>query len=302
LGINIANHAFKKGELHTMGNKSIELPEIPPNFGDDLHNLQYMDNADLVLFMAGNQFMVMDELLKTFHQVHPEIKRIFYETLPPGLELKQILAGGAKFSDREIRVKPDIYSSVTEDAMKELLNRGCIDNYFTYLHNRIVLMVPEGNSAGIKSVNDLARDNVRISQPGALEDISKYIISMYKEAAGDAFVKKIMDEKRAEGATILTVVHHRETPLRIVKGTVDVGPVWATEVVNARKEGLKVEAVEPGERVDQRDKVNYFITKLKKASNPESADKFLDFIKSSQAQEIYRRYDFVPHFVVHKAK
>jgi hypothetical protein len=111
-----------------------------------------------------------------------------------------------------------------------------------------------------------------------------------------------MDDKRAEGTTILTVVHHRETPLRIVKGTVDVGPVWATEVVNARKEGLRVEAVESGERLDQRDKVNYFITKLKDASNPESADKFLDFIKSSQAQKIYMRYDFVPHFIVHKAK
>jgi molybdate transport system substrate-binding protein len=277
-----------------MVNKSIELPEIPPNFGDDLHNLQYIDNADLVLFMAGNQFMVMDELLKKFHQVHPEIKRIFYETLPPGLELKQILAGGAKFEDGEIRVRPDIYSSVTEDAMKELSNRGYIDNYFIYLHNRIVLMVPEGNPTGIKSVNDLARDDVRISQPGVLEDISKYIISMYKEAAGDAFVKKIMDGKRAEGTTILTVVHHRETPLRIVKGTVDVGPVWATEVVNARKEGLRVEAVEPGERFDQRNKVNYFITKLKNAPNPQSADKFLDFIKSSQAQEIYRKYAFVP--------
>ncbi len=275
---------------------STELPEIPANFDGDLHNLQNLDNAELVLFMAGNQFMVMDELLQAFQQVHPEIQRIFYETLPPGLELKQILAGGAKFGDGQIRVRPDIYSSVTEDAMKELSSKGFIDNYFIYLHNRIVLMVPADNPAGIKIANDLGRDDVRISQPGALEDISRYIIDMYRDAGGDALVKRIVEEKRAEGTTILTVVHHRETPLRMEKRTVDVGPVWSTEVVNARKQGLKVESVEPGERLDQRKKVNYFITKLKNSPNPENADKFLDFIKSALAQEIYRRYGFVPHF------
>lgn len=279
-----------------MKNNDISLPEIPQSFLGDLHNLRYIDNADLILFMAGNQFMVMEELLTRFCKAHPEIEHIFYETLPPGLELKQILAGGARCGDREIRVTPDIYSSVTEDAMKELLSKDLVDNYFMYLHNRIVLMVPEDNPAGITTIHDLSRDNVRISQTGELEDISKYIINMYREAGGDSLVKRILDEKRAEGTTILTLVHHRETPLRIQKGTVDVGPVWATEVVNAIKQGLKVGLVDPGEKLDQRDKVNYFITKLKKAPNPENAKKFLDFIKSKEAQEIYKNYGFVPHF------
>ena len=262
-----------------MSNEFISLPEIPPSRGDDLHGLEYVDNADLVLFMAGNQFMVMDELLNLFQQAYPEIKKIFFETLPPGLELKQILAGAAKFGDKEVRVTPDVYTAVTEDAMKELFHKGHIDDYFVYLHNRIVLMVPEGNPAGIKAVNDLGRDEVRISQPGAMEDITQYITDMYESAGGNALVKKIMDDKRAEGTTILTIVHHRETPLRIKKGTVDVGPVWATEVRNAMDTGLKVEAIEPGEGLDQRDKVNYYIAGLKKAPHPTNAEKFLSFMK-----------------------
>jgi len=52
---------------------------------------------------------------------------------------------------------------------------------------------------------------------------------MYRQAGGDELVHRIMDKKRAEGTTIFTVVHHRETPLRILKKTVDVGPVWATD-------------------------------------------------------------------------
>jgi molybdate transport system substrate-binding protein len=280
-----------------MSNEFISLPEIPLSRGDDLHGLDYMDAADLALFMAGNQFMVMDELLNLFHLAYPEIKNIFYETLPPGLELKQILAGGAKFGDKEIRIMPDVYTAVTEDAMKELFHKGHIYDYFVYLHNRIVLMVPEGNPAGIKTVHDLGRNDVRISQPGSMEDITRYITDMYRNAGGDVLVKKILDDKRAEGTTVLTIVHHRETPLRVKKGTVDVGPVWATEVKNARDTGLKVEAVEPGEDLDQRDKVNYFIAKLKNAPHPENAEKFLNFMKTAQAQEIYRRFGFVPHFV-----
>jgi molybdate transport system substrate-binding protein len=120
---------------------------------------------------------------------------------------------------------------------------------------------------------------------------------MYESAGGKTLVKRIMEEKREEGTTILTIVHHRETPLRIKKGTVDAGPVWATEVINAHTEGLKVEAVEPGENSDQRDKVNYYITRLRKAPHPENAEKFLSFIKTPQAQEIYRRFGFVPHFI-----
>ncbi len=240
--------------------------------------------------------MVMDDLLNEFQKICPEVKKIFYETLPPGLELKQILAGGARFKDTVVDVMPDIYTSVTEDAMKELSTKGCIKDYFIYLHNRIVLMVPEGNPSGIKTVTDLSRDNIRISQPGAMEDISHYIVEMYDKAGGNALVKRIMEEKRAEGTTVFTIVHHRETPLRIKKGTVDAGPVWATEVVNALKDGLKVETIEPGKGLDQRDEVNYFITRLNKAANPENADKFLHFIKSTRAQEIYRRYGFVPHF------
>jgi len=280
-----------------MKKADMSLPEIPQSFLEDLHNLEYIDNADLVLFMAGNQFMVMEELLSVFQKSYPAIERIFYETLPPGLELKQILAGGARCGDRTINIIPDVYSSVTEDAMKELVSKGFVGNYFMYLHNRIVLMVPEGNPAGIMTVQDLGHDEVRISQTGDLEDISKYVTAMYRAAGGDSLVKRILDEKRAEGTTILTIVHHRETPLRIGKGTVDVGPVWATEVFNALKQGLRVEAVDPGAELDQRDNVNYFIAKLRKSRNPENADKFLDFIKSHGAQEIYKKYGFVPHFI-----
>ncbi len=271
-------------------------PVIPPNRKDDLHGIEYREDADLVIFMAGNQFMVMEELLSAFKQEYPSISKIFYETLPPGLELKQILAGGAIFKDELLDTMPDVYSSVNIKAMETLTKHDKVakGDYFIYLHNRITLMVPKENPAKIRGVIDLSRDNVRISQPNPeVEDIAYYIINMYRETGGDPLVYRIMEEKRAEGTTIFTIVHHRETPLRITKGTVDVGPVWATEIFEAKKKGLPIEEVAPGREVDQRDKINYYICRLKEAKHPENAEKFLNFIKTERAKEIYKKYGFI---------
>jgi molybdate transport system substrate-binding protein len=274
-------------------------PVIPPDRGDDLYNLEVADSADLVLFVAGNQFMVMDELVETFRSQYPEVNKIFYETLPPGLELKQILAGGALFKDKLIDVRPDVYASVSEAAMQRLVEKDLISSgdYFLYLHNRIVLMVPKGNPAKIRSVLDLGGSEVRISQPNPkYEDIAFHIMDMYRDAGGEALVRRIMEEKRTEGTTILTTVHHRETPLRIENGEVDVGPVWSTEIKFAQQEKMAVDVVEPGEDLDQREKINYYICSLKGSANPENGAKFLQFIKSSEAQDIYQKYGFIPHF------
>jgi len=274
------------------------LPVIPADRADDLHHLEIADSADLILFMAGNQFMVMKEIVLAFKKEYPDIEKIFYETLPPGLELKQILFGGALFRGGKIAVHADIYSSVNERAMETLGEAGHIikENYHLYLHNRITLMVQKGNPARIKSVADLGRDSIRISQPDpANEDIAFHIIDMYRQAGGDELVHRIMDKKRAEGTTIFTVIHHRETPLRILKKTVDVGPVWATEAIHAKALGLLFDVVEPGEDCDQRNRVNYYICKLRHAPNPENADKFIEFIRSSDAQQIYQKFGFLTH-------
>ena len=275
-----------------------ELPVIPPERGDDLHNLEAAEAADLVLFMAGNQFMAMADIVAAFQRAHPQIGKIFYETLPPGMELKQILAGGAVFQDRLLRVTPDIYSAVSEKAMQQLSAAGHVTpgNYRLYLHNQLSLMVPAGNPTGIATVGDLGRPEIRISQPDpANEDIAHHILDMYRDAGGEHLVHRIMEEKRTAGTTLMTVVHHRETPLRIADGAADVGPVWATEIHHARSLHLPIDEVQPGAPLDQRDRINYYICRLKSAPHPENAQKFLEFILSSAAQAIYTRYGFIPH-------
>ncbi len=272
-----------------------ERPVFPASARADLHGLEHAGDAQLVVFMAGNQFMAMSRLMEAFRERHPEIERVFYETLPPGLELKQILAGGAVFEGREITGSPDVYTAVSASAMESLREAGRVDEWSVYLHNRLSIMVPAGNPAGIKSVEDLGRDGVRVSQPGTMEDISFYIESMYRRAGGEALVRRILEEKRAMGTTCFTIVHHRETPLRLSLGTADAGPVWATEVLNAKEAGQNVSGVDVPEDLDMRDEVSYCAAVLRDAPNPEAGRKFAGFLLSPEAREIFAGYGFVPH-------
>ena len=279
-------------------NATPDMPIIPPERADDLHHLELLDRADLIVFMAGNQFMVMPRLIQAFQEQHPAVRHIFYETLPPGLELKQILSGGALFNGTLLNCYPDVYASVSLSAMKTLENAGHIEpsQYHSYLHNRLTLMVAEGNPKRIGAVKDLARGDVRISQPDPEnEDIAFHIIQMYRSAGGEALVARIMEEKRIRGTTLFTLVHHRETPERLTRGEVDVGPVWSTEWVHAREMGLPFAAVAPGPDLDQRDKINYYICRPNNASHPENAAKFIAFIRSPAAQDIYAAHGFIPH-------
>ena len=58
------------------------LPIIPFERIDDLHNLDIADSSDLVLFMAGNQFMAMQEIVESFQKEYPDIERIFKKPFP----------------------------------------------------------------------------------------------------------------------------------------------------------------------------------------------------------------------------
>jgi molybdate transport system substrate-binding protein len=288
----------KSKELPMSGTAKTRLPVIPADRGQDLLGLEHADQADLVLFMAGNQFMAMPDLLAAFQQTHPEVKRIFCETLPPKMELQQILAGGAMFQDQEITCPPDVYSSVSQGGVEALVQAGLTraEDCFIYLHNRIVLMVTEENPLKISAAQDLAADQVRISQPNPeYEDIAEHIINMYAQAGGQDLVERIMATKRGQGTTMLTTVHHRQTPERVLSGKADVGPVWATEVAHARHQGLPLSGVEVGPELDQRDKVNYYACPIRSGRNQQNGRAFLNFLKTRTAQEILGRFGFTPH-------
>ncbi len=169
-------------------------PRIPDKRADDLHSIVDIDRAELVIFMAGNQFMAMDALVAQFRECCPGIGPIYYETLPPKMELRQILAGGAMFRGRLIDAAADVYTSVSIQGVETLAKAGLVDMdaCFAYLRNRISFMVSAGNPLAIRTVGDLARAGLLISQPSLEhEDIAAHILAMYRQAGGETLARRI---------------------------------------------------------------------------------------------------------------
>jgi ABC-type molybdate transport system substrate-binding protein len=254
--------------------------------------------ADLVMYLAGNQFMVMEELIKDFQTRNPKIKTVYVETIPPGQILKgQILKQG-KINGENTAQNPDVFASVNLGHLKKLKGLGKMDSFMIYTHNKLELMVAKGNPKNIKGARDLGRDDLVQSHPNPLtEGIFKFYgaemlrdLKLYAKVTGNA---KCRGCWAIEGKTWFTKRHHRETPDRIERGMADVGIVWTTEIIEAKKHNRAIDGVAIAASLNKGDKVGYAIGALKNGRNQANALIYLDYLASDIAQKIYAKYGFV---------
>jgi ABC-type molybdate transport system substrate-binding protein len=255
-------------------------------------------SADLVLYLAGNQFMVMEELIRDFLKKHSSIKTVYVETIPPGQILKgQILKQG-KINGQNTAKNPDVFASVNLGHLKKLKQKGVMDKFKIYTHNKLELMIAAGNPKGIKGPKDLGRDDLVQSHPNPLtEGIFKFYgsemlkdMGLHEKITAGAKCKSCWAVK---GKTWFTQRHHRETPNRIESGEADVGIVWTTEVIEAKKHGRKVEGVAIPAPLNKGGKVGYAIGVLKSGRNQANGMHYVGYLKTKAAQAIYAKYGFV---------
>jgi len=263
------------------------VPEV--DFISDLYGNPCM--SDLSIFFNGNQWMILNDLFKSFQKTFPDIEHIFYETLPPGVLAKQIRDGVLNIGTLQINVLPDIYTSGKEE-MQSLKEDGFISNYKQYASNTLAMLIPKNNPANIKSLNDLGKKGVRVVMPNPeYEGVGRLIVKALFKAGGDELVKQVMQIKVASGDTYLTKIHHRETINILLKNEFDVGPVWFTEALHQKKLGT-LDYVS----IDKKDNMlgYYYIAHIEKLSkNIPASKKFIDFITSNTAKKILNNYGFI---------
>jgi len=286
------------------------LANIPPNKDNDL-KLYLADGrivkgadalgrmqaeADVVLWLAGNQFFAMDDVVKAFQKQAPGTK-VGLITLPPGLLLEAIEKGGWAYGGKEFRGQPDVYASVNLNHLAKLKKQGLMDTYFIYLHNEMELMVALGNPKGIKGIKDLARADVRTSMPnpvneGIMQFYGKKVLQrhgLWEHISGG----KECFSCQTTPNNWFTAVHHRETPERIRAGTSDTGFVWVTETLEAKRDGAKVDGVKLPPEDSMRNEVSYAIGALSNSKRKAAAQRYLTFLASPGAQDAYASFGFV---------
>lgn len=257
------------------------IDNVPDLFGD-------INDPQLVVFFAGNQFMCIDDLLAGFKKRYPQYQRIFVETLPPGILAQQVEGGSITIGNMRITLKPDVFT-----AGKNLIDQ--MTAYFTdtavYAYNKLAIMVARGNPKNIKGLKDLGRKDVRISMPNpAWESVGKRIEEAYVKAGGEQLKVMIMDTKVKDSTTYLTQIHHRQTPMRILYNQSDAAPVWLSEAHYQQMINHPIEMI----TIPDKENVNasYIAGLLKAAPHQQAAKDFMQFLVSPIAKAVYRKYGF----------
>lgn len=284
--------------------------QIPPNKDNDIKLYtadgkivkgadalgRMQKEAGLILWLAGNQFFAMDDVVKAFQKTAPGTV-VGLITLPPGLLLNGIEKGGMSYGGKDYPGLPDVYASVNLGHLKRLKAKGMMDTYAIYLHNEMELMVAAGNPKGIKGIKDIGRADIRTSMPNP---VSEGIMRFYgkKVLQNNGLWEHVSAGKECNSCQTtpnnwFTSVHHRETPERILAGKSDTGIVWVTETQQAKRAGMKVDGVRLPPEDSLRDEVSYAIGALTGSPHKASAGQYLAFLATPAAQGAYAAFGFV---------
>jgi ABC-type molybdate transport system substrate-binding protein len=265
--------ALQKGVIFT----------VPP--GDDMADFHgSLDDPALVLYVSGNYFFAAAGMVQAFGEAYPAYRgRVFYETLPPGLLMQQLQAGGTITSGNlTFTVKPDVMMAEQRASEAWVKEGRLIAPVVSFATNDLTIMVPAGNPAHIAGLADLARPDLAIIMPNPeFEGVARQIRASLVKAGSDALAQAVYETKVADGMTVLTHIHHRQTPLFLMQGLGQAGVTWRSEAIFQEQLGHPITHVDiPAE---QNSRAVYSAAMVAGAPHPDAARAWMTFVHSDAA-------------------
>ena len=203
-----------------------------------------------------------------------------YEEENEGVELSFSFGGsGALQVQIEEGAPADVFISAARVQMDELLAQNLMDDgsVVDLLENKVVLIVPEGNPAGIASFEDVLKAGMI-----GIGEVSSVPAGQYaQEIFTSLGIWEEVSAKANFGSDVRTVLSWVET------GDVDCGVVYATDAYTGQGIEIVCEAPE-----GTHSPVIYPAGVTAFSDNYDAACDFLAFLEGEQAGEIFAKYGF----------
>ena len=229
-------------------------------------------DVTLTVFAAASLTDCMEELRLDYMEKHPETGIIC--TYDSSGTLKTQIQEGAVC---------DIFLSAAEKQMTELGDMVIADSCVTLLENKVCLVVAEGNPARVDGFSGLMeglRDGTLVLAMGN----SDVPAGQYGEKVFSFFGTS--PEDFSAGITYGSNV--KEIALQVLEGTADCGIIYETD---ARAAGLTVVETATAEMCGQ---VAYPAAILTASGNKETAQDFLQYLTSEEADAVFLAAGFTP--------
>jgi molybdate transport system substrate-binding protein len=188
-------------------------------------------------------------------------------------------------------VKPDVFMAELT-ASNNLVQQGkLVAPVVAFATNNLTIMVAAGNPAHVSGLADLGRAGLAVAMPNPqFEGVARQARASLAKAGGEALAEAVYGAKVRSGETVLTRIHHRQTPLFLMQHLVEAGVTWKSEAVFQEEIHNPIGHVEiPAEHNTL---AVYSAAMVPNAPHPEAARAWLDFVGSDAAFKVMARYEF----------
>lgn len=178
----------------------------------------------------------------------------------------------------------DIFFSADEAQMNALANKNLIDasTRKSVLGNSLVVVVPKDSVLQITSANNLTNADVKQI---ALADPKAVPAGVYAKA----WLQKLNLWPAIEPKVVPTE-NVRAALAAVASGNVDAGVVYKTDAAISKNVKIAYEVA----RADGPD-ISYPMALVKNSPQPQAAIKFLDYLSSKEAGQVFQRFGFLLH-------
>ena len=214
-----------------------------------------------------------------------------FETQNPGVTVAISYAGSQQLAQQVDQGAPaDVFASASKKYMDAAVTSKRVTKYDarTFVTNRLVVIFPKDNPAGLTTLQDLAKPGLKLDLADKSVPVGQYSL--------DFLDKAIKDEKfgTAFKDDVIKNVVSYETDVKAVVskvslGEADAGIVYVTDF-NAAADKLG--------KLDIPDALNsiatYPIAAISDSKNADIARAFINLVLSPEGQQIMAKYGFIP--------
>ena len=173
----------------------------------------------------------------------------------------------------------DIFASAAPLNTQRLFRQNLVGKPVTFTSNRLALIVPKSNPAGIRSVYDLRRKPVKLVIAGAAVPVGGYTRTVLRKMGLSSVLSKVVSQ---------------ETDVRAVTGKVALGQADAgfVYVTDARAVADRVTVIRIPAWAQPR--VRYEIAVVSSSSKKTPAQAWIRTLLSARGQAALKEYGFLP--------
>jgi len=227
-------------------------------------------SGGLLLLAAASTADAATELADLYEARTGEAVRV--STAGSNALASQVIAG----------VPGDVFLSANPDWAERVVDAGLAEASRPLLSNRLVIVVPTGNPAGVASPSDLLGEGVRrVALAG--EGVPAGVYAEQALRGAGVYDALIESGRVARGQDVRLTLTYVET------GEAEAGVVYATDArVTSRVE--VVHAFSPGSH----EPIVYPVVLLNTSARPEAARRLFDWLRSDEAMGVFTAHGFEP--------